>query len=451
MKQLTGNEWTNFGVSGSSTKSWVDGTLGQLPQVQTKGNKCQAYVIGLMINDQNQGMQTYVPLGTSSDIGTNANSYYAYYYKLINALLSVNSSAIIFCNTCPRTDVDFPSYNQAVIDDVNYCQSETKNVYLVELRNYYWRNETFNNDALNGHYTAIGYEYIAEMLNKAFSDTINANASSLKEVNLIPYDSATVYDYVDQKINDLRWELGSHTLDVTTDSDTSFSKIVPSGALGCQINKIGGMSYKVNDSIRDSAVTSVVSKYSNDTTIDTITIPTAIQNLTGYGWGINDTCYNYIDFERKVFVQKVGRYTFTGNENFTKTNKSYRTAVLDSTIKYLASNRDIINALLVGFTTDNANNVFNGVKDNTISGIETGNADRFRIYSSAFENVADVQSALAGKTLYYELATPIETDISAYLTTDTIDVEGGGSIEFTNTYNQDVPSDIDYLIEEMKA
>lgn len=190
MKQLTGNEWTNFGVSGSSTKSWVDGTLGQLPQVQTKGNKCQAYVIGLMINDQNQGMQTYVPLGTSSDIGTNANSYYAYYYKLINALLSVNSSAIIFCNTCPRTDGDFPSYNQAVIDVVNYCQSESKSVYLVELRNYYWRNETYNNDALNGHYTAIGYEYMAEIFNKAFSDTINANASSLKEVNLIPYDSA---------------------------------------------------------------------------------------------------------------------------------------------------------------------------------------------------------------------------------------------------------------------
>lgn len=190
MKQLTGNEWTNFGVSGSSTKSWVDGTLGQLPQVQTKGNKCQAYVIGLMINDQNTGASTYVPLGTSSDIGTNANSYYAYYYKLINALLLVNSSAIIFCNTCPRTDGDFPSYNQAVIDVVNYCQNESKKVYLVELRNYYWRNETFNNDALNGHYTAIGYEYMAEIYNKAFSDTINANASSLKEVNLIPYDSA---------------------------------------------------------------------------------------------------------------------------------------------------------------------------------------------------------------------------------------------------------------------
>lgn len=239
MKQLTGNEWTNFGVSGSSTKSWVDGTLGQLPQVQTKGNKCQAYVIGLMINDQNTGASTYVPLGTSSDIGTNANSYYAYYYKLINALLSVNSSAIIFCNTCPRTDGDFPSYNQAVIDVVNYCQNESKKVYLVELRNYYWRNETFNNDALNGHYTAIGYEYMAEIYNKAFSDTINANASSLKEVNLIPYDSATD-TYTKQEVND---KLNGYI----KDNDTTYSatvrgkEVIVSAGAG-----YGSTTYKLN-------------------------------------------------------------------------------------------------------------------------------------------------------------------------------------------------------------
>ena len=572
MKQLTGNEWTNFGVSGSSTKSWVDGTLGQLPQVQTKGNKCQAYVIGLMINDQNTGASTYVPLGTSSDIGTNANSYYAYYYKLINALLSVNSSAIIFCNTCPRTDGDFPSYNQAVIDVVNYCQSESKNVYLVELRNYYWRNETFNNDALTGHYTAIGYEYMAEIFNKAFSDTINANASSLKGVNLIPYDSATVYDYVNNAINDLRWELGSHTLDVTTDSDTKYLKSVPSGAIGCQINSVGGMSYKSDnlinykdinspnftdlgdgsfklnwggavstitlpynsfkantqysmtitkisganywayqfywnytdntseritnnqgvgngtysytstsnktlssitivlnfeadfkdlmlnvgtplpyqpyfDTIRDSAVTSVVSKDSNDTTIDTIAIPSEIQNLTGYGWGINDTCYNYIDFENKKFVQKVGRVdlgtlNWALNSSFPNVFNCYdltsliKAGGLGIYAKVLVTNYSIETSATVG---------------NVDMSIAVGGTSVIYIHDNRFSTAEAFKTAMSGVYLYYELATPIETDISAYLTTDTIDVEPNGTLEFTNTYSQDVPSDIDYLIEEVKA
>jgi len=679
MKQLTGNEWTNFGVSGSSTKSWVDGTLGKLPQVQTKGNKCQAYVIGLMINDQNQGMQTYVPLGTSSDIGTNANSYYAYYYKLINALLSVNSSAIIFCNTCPRTDGDFPSYNQAVIDVVNYCQSESKNVYLVELRNYYWRNETFNNDALNGHYTAIGYEYMAEIFNKAFSDTINANASSLKEVNLIPYDSATVYDYVDQKINDLRWELGSNTLDVESDTNVAFSKSVPSGTIGCQVNKVGGMSYKSEnllniddvaetttngitynatngiytlngtatanssiykaiplslkagtyilnsfntsvrtfisiggtdynantsftlnsdfsgttyyniyftngttfnkqefkpmlvkgstspttfkpyfDGIRDSAVTSVVSRkvglnslrltqigavdlgsldwsyqnygnssffqatlsntiqttnvlcdryesefvftsntndksvctlvgyirlrdttYGNNATTfksamngvylyyelatelstpkqavldyfvkETLTIHTAIQNLTGYGWGIN-TCYNYIDFENKKFVQKVGRVDLGGLDyERTQWGQNYVfQSILDDMIKTPANN---VNLLCPNYSTVRENYLYSNVVDKVISN-NTSGARNLKIVDSAYTDVTAFKSAMNGVYLYYELATPIETDISAYLTTDTIDVESLGTLEFTNTYNNDVPSDIDYLIEEVKA
>ena len=47
--------------------------------------------------------------------------------------------------------------------------------------------------------------------------------------------------------------------------------------------------------------------------------------------------------------------------------------------------------------------------------------------------------------VYYELATPIETDISEYLTTDTLECIEGGTLEFLNTYNQAVPNEIAYL------
>lgn len=329
MKQLTGNEWTNFGVSGSSTKSWVDGTLGQLPQVQTKGNKCQAYVIGLMINDQNQGMQTYVPLGTSSDIGTNANSYYAYYYKLINALLSVNSSAIIFCNTCPRTDGDFPSYNQAVIDVVNYCQSESKNVYLVELRNYYWRNETFNNDALNGHYTAIGYEYMAEIFNKAFSDTINANASSLKEVNLIPYDSATVYDYVDNKINNTNTQL-----EITNDKVTTLQDDVAD--LKSVQNVVAVVATK-------SALNSYdTSKLDVDDKVQVIADETHDGASTIYNW--NGTQWQY--------VGAFGGNSYTKAETYNKTQID--SALSDKADKSNTYTRAVIDSMILTLSTDKA-------------------------------------------------------------------------------------------------
>lgn len=188
MEQLTGNKYTNFGDSGSSTKSWMNGTLGKLSEVQAEGNKCQAYIIGLMINDQDRGAANYVQLGTSADIGTDADSYYAYYYKLINACLAVNPDAKIFCNTCPKTSGNYASYNQAVVDIVTYCKNENKGVYLVDLRNYNWNNQTFINSAMGGHYAAIGYEYMAEILNKALCDVINDNVTDFQNVNLIDYD-----------------------------------------------------------------------------------------------------------------------------------------------------------------------------------------------------------------------------------------------------------------------
>lgn len=39
----------------------------------------------------------------------------------------------------------------------------------------------------------------------------------------------------------------------------------------------------------------------------TLPVPASVQALEGYGWGVSDTIYNYIDFERKQFVQKVGK------------------------------------------------------------------------------------------------------------------------------------------------
>lgn len=52
--------------------------------------------------------------------------------------------------------------------------------------------------------------------------------------------------------------------------------------------------------------------------------------------------------------------------------------------------------------------------------------------------------------IIYPLATPVETDISEYLTsesltTDTLDVEPNGTLEFLNTYNQAVPNEVAYL------
>jgi hypothetical protein len=147
-----------------------------------------------MINDRVPSNGNYVELGTSADIGTDADSYYAYYYKLINELLSVNSEAIVFCQSCPMFDTDF-GYNVAVREVVAYCRNEGKKVFLLDLASekyrtnpQYYGNPIMSEDYINSHYTAIGYEFMAECLFDIMSEVIEDNYAEFQNVAFIPYD-----------------------------------------------------------------------------------------------------------------------------------------------------------------------------------------------------------------------------------------------------------------------
>ena len=116
---------------------------------------------------------------------------------------------------------------------------------------------------------------------------------------------------------------------------------------------------------------------------DTYPIPASIQSLEGYGWSAG-SAYNYIDYERKMFVQNVGS----------------------------------------------------------------------RAYASGDESNTAVTTDMT--TTYYPLATPVETDISAYLSDDNlIEVEAGGTLTFENQHGDDyqipIPSEEEYMIDLQEA
>ena len=194
MEGLTNNKWENWGSSGSTAKWWVSVETSRLyTQVKAEGNKCQAYVIGLMINDQGDWSSYATPVGNKSDIGTDADTYYAWYYKLIQEVILVNPDAKIFCNTCPKYAENYP-YNIAVRDIVEYCRTNGQNVYLCDLasekynNDRFYKNPIFLSDAVNGHYTALGYEYMAECYLRVLSDVINENVTEFQNTFEIPYD-----------------------------------------------------------------------------------------------------------------------------------------------------------------------------------------------------------------------------------------------------------------------
>ena len=160
----------------------------------------------------------------------------------------------------------------------------------------------------------------------------------------------------------------------TAIEQVSYSNTNPSKSAKVVIKRIGGMSYKVNGTIQHSAVYAIWSMNGNNI-YNNLSIPSEIQNLTGYGWGINDYTYNYIDFVTKQFVQMVGSRAYQSGDE---------------------SNTNVI--------TD-------------------------------------------GITTYYKLigSNQVITDISSYITKDTLDLAEGGKLEFKNTYNQAVKNAVEYI------
>ena len=182
----------------------------------------------------------------------------------------------------------------------------------------------------------------------------------------------------------------------------------------------------------------------------TYSIPSQIQALQGYGIGINETYKNYIDYERKVFVRMVEALTINGTEsgwtrykNFIDngevwhfvlplTNNANATDV--TRYFFINSSNEIKNAQSWGYTVAN---------DKTLLVA----SNRVMLRYDEFTTVDEIKSYLQANpiTIVYVLETPIETDISQYLTQDNvIEMEANGSLTFENEHQQAVPNEISY-------
>ena len=63
-------------------------------------------------------------------------------------------------------------------------------MHLLDLYAYkdLYNNVTLTNDLVGGHYTALGYEQFAEILNYILSNYINDNIDDFQDVAFIEYD-----------------------------------------------------------------------------------------------------------------------------------------------------------------------------------------------------------------------------------------------------------------------
>lgn len=195
------------------------------------------------------------------------------------------------------------------------------------------------------------------------------------------------------------------------------------------------------ESVRDTKPTSMVVSGTDMPSI-TKTIPQEIQALEGYGWGINDTCYNYIDFENKKFIQKVARVdlgSLNWNYDSTQQYSSFynsgdigaKSQIVGTPNAIISNNYDLVAS--------------NGLRDNN----KAYTLYNGKVYAqdSDYNSGTAFKTAMSGVYLYYELATPIETDISSYLPADFNKILTNNNytnIEFLSEYGYDIPNKVSY-------
>ena len=185
-------------------------------------------------------------------------------------------------------------------------------------------------------------------------------------------------------------------------------------------------------------------------------IPEVIKALPGYGWSAG-TARNYVDYENKRYVQCVnsvdlGTLTWTAGGGI-----SSRTVFIASSRKIcgqkLSYNSAIASNILCSkYLAKSQNEVWS---DAAPVGIATNATIDGYVYvnDTAYTDATAFKQAMQGVMLYYELETPIVTDISSLIPDDflrNIEVEAKGSVTFKNSNGDDyripVPSEEKYVV-----
>ena len=179
-------------------------------------------------------------------------------------------------------------------------------------------------------------------------------------------------------------------------------------------------------------------------------IPEAIKALPGYGWSAG-TAKNYVDYENKRYVQCVssvdlGTLTWTKGESV-----SFKTHHLAGQ-KLTKSYSIAPNFICPKYSTKTQNESWGKT---SITGISaTSNVGGYiYVNDTSYPDATAFKQAMSGVILYYELESPIVTDISTLIDDDflrNVEVEAGGSVTFKNSnggnYKIPVPSEEEYIV-----
>ena len=183
MARKTGQHIINMGESGYNVKMWMESAQYGWGVFSKEDNYCQAYIIGLGVNDASNPDRE-IPLGSISDVNLsnytlNGDTYYGGYAKIIQRGRTIRPNSIFFCLTDPVPSTKGKLYNQAIRDVVEYLNDNK--VFVVDLyENYrqYYASPYFikeDKNAIISHYSPLGYEAMVPIISAACSEVMEEN------------------------------------------------------------------------------------------------------------------------------------------------------------------------------------------------------------------------------------------------------------------------------------
>ena len=205
---------------------------------------------------------------------------------------------------------------------------------------------------------------------------------------------------------------------------------------------------------------STSSSYSPYGVIDALTIPQALLTFLadkGYGRSAG-SAYNEIDFERKKYIKRVGSVdlgTLTWSRNATGSGNYRFSSSERLNAKLPATQNEVPHAISAYYTVTRYGEMIATDKALTIIWADSYAAGQIWLRNDSYTDAAEFKAAMNGVMLYYELAEPVEYDISDYLPTEgfnLLSVESGGSLTFVQTDTElPVPNNTIYAVNLSEA
>ena len=161
-----GAEPVHYSRGGHTTKSWLAESLASMKNETVKPS---AYFIALGTNDAPN-----VTLGTISDCGTDNETFYGMYSKIITEIKTFNPKAKIFCCSLYY---NYPANTEAFCTAIREM-AEKYGCYHIDFLNRYGLYYSQNNSFISaGHFTCQGYVRVADEMKNLINEIIESNLS----------------------------------------------------------------------------------------------------------------------------------------------------------------------------------------------------------------------------------------------------------------------------------